>query len=131
MNRDTQTGFGFEAGPGFDFGGQGGFAFDPEPSEFERQQRDRQRRHAEEARRERERARAEQEAREKYHQRASHTHTFQDPYEVLGLRHGAGKVEIRKAWAAKMKACHPDLGGSLADAQRYNAAYESLKGGRR
>lgn len=73
---------------------------------------------------------AEQEARDRYRQR--HQHGFSDPYEVLGLHHGAGKAEIRKAWAKMCKEHHPDLhGGDGARLKAINAAYEALKGRRR
>jgi hypothetical protein len=137
-----QYGFGFDAPEGFNFGGQAGFDFSTPESAHSREERERRRRNEEEsaARRKREREQRQREEsanRERQRQqdesrsRARHSAPWESAWDVLGVPYTATKAQIRKAWAAKMKACHPDLGGNVADAQRFNRAYEELKGGRR
>jgi hypothetical protein len=134
--RAQQTGFGFDMGTGFDTGqGQSGFNFESaydssrrkfhEDEEYQRAKRRREQKQREDRERE-ERSRNDR-------SRSQHQHPWESPWDVLGVSYDATTRQIRAAWAAKLKACHPDLGGSVADAQRYNAAYESLKqkGGRR
>jgi len=45
---------------------------------------------------------------------------------VLGLARGAGASEIRAAYRAKMRAAHPDRGGSHNEAARLAAARDRL-----
>ena len=136
--------YGFDMGTAsFDFGrGQAGFDFSTPESAHSRDERERRRRNEEEsaARRKREREQRQREEsanRERQRQqdesrsRSRHSAPWESAWDVLGLNFNATKGEIRKAWAAKMKACHPDLGGNVADAQRFNRAYEELKGGKR
>ena len=137
-----QYGFDMNTDTGFDFGGQQGFSFNEPESAHSRDERERRRRNEEEsaARRKREREQRQREEsanRERQRQqdesrsRSRHSAPWESAWDVLGVPYTATKGEIRKAWAAKMKACHPDLGGNVADAQRYNRAYQELKGGRR
>ena len=55
-----------------------------------------------------------------------------DPYktahEVLGIRFGASLSEIKRAYKAKAKQCHPDLGGSEQQMKAINWAYHFLVG---
>jgi len=46
-----------------------------------------------------------------------------DPYEVLGIRRGASKEEVKKAYFAKAMKHHPDHGGSNEEMARINRAY--------
>ena len=58
--------------------------------------------------------------------------TWESSHEALGVPVGADKKAIRSAWAKLCKECHPDLhGGDGEKLKRVNAAYETLKGGRR
>jgi len=131
MTRDTQTGFGFEAGPGFDFGGQSGFTFDPE-SEWEATQREAKR--ARQAREERQRQQEarDRKAREQQERQRSQrqAHWGDDPYDILGIPRTASTMEIRAAWVRLCKELHPDAGGDVRKMQAVNAAYNRLKGRR-
>ena len=131
---NQQEGFSFDSGAGFDTGhGQGGFDFNPEGAQHSRDERERRRRHEQEEtdRRKRERQqRQREESEERARQertRSQHSHHWDSAWDVLGISPDATSKQIRAAWASKLKGCHPDLGGSVTDAQRFNAAYESLK----
>ena len=53
-----------------------------------------------------------------------------DPYDVLGLPHGASEREIRSAWRRLVRELHPDRNPSPEAEERYRevcAAYEVLK----
>jgi DnaJ homolog subfamily C member 19 len=52
--------------------------------------------------------------------------TRQEAYEVLGLRPGASKAEIREAHRRLMRGAHPDAGGSDWLASRVNQARDIL-----
>jgi curved DNA-binding protein CbpA len=49
-----------------------------------------------------------------------------DHYAVLGVRPEAASEEIRKAYYAKAKICHPDRGGSHRQMRMVNQAWEVL-----
>ncbi|MBQ2955104.1 MAG: DnaJ domain-containing protein [Clostridia bacterium] len=53
-----------------------------------------------------------------------------DPYQVLGVPHGASQDEIKRAYRKKAKECHPDLHPDDPDARRKmqeaNEAYDML-----
>jgi DnaJ-class molecular chaperone len=48
--------------------------------------------------------------------------------EILGLKAGATKQEIRAAYTRLMKLVHPDIGGSNFFAKQLNEARETLGG---
>ncbi|MBA2380598.1 MAG: J domain-containing protein [Chloroflexi bacterium] len=50
-----------------------------------------------------------------------------DPYVVLGIDPAADRRAVRKAYHAKARANHPDLGGDDRTMTRLNAAYDLLK----
>lgn len=141
----NQSGFDFASGIGFDTGrGQATMDFSQPESAHSKDERERRRRNSEEsakrAKREREeKQKADREREERARRdreqssgRTRHTYTFETAHELLGVRVGASAKEIRAAWAAKLKACHPDLqGGNADDAKRFNAAYNQLKKGGR
>ncbi|HEY5714003.1 MAG TPA: DnaJ C-terminal domain-containing protein, partial [Candidatus Gracilibacteria bacterium] len=49
-----------------------------------------------------------------------------DYYEILGLKKGASKADIKKAYRAKAKEHHPDKGGDEKVFKEINQAYETL-----
>jgi len=46
-----------------------------------------------------------------------------DPYEVLGIKRGASKEEVKKAYFKKAMKHHPDHGGSHEEMARINRAF--------
>ena len=58
---------------------------------------------------------------------------MRDPYEVLGIPHGASKAEATKAYRELAKKYHPDLNGGDPAAedrmQEINEAYDAIKRG--
>ena len=53
------------------------------------------------------------------------------PFDVLGIDSDADDEEIRRAYRRRVKAAHPDHGGSTAEFQRIRGAYEALRNGQR
>jgi hypothetical protein len=51
----------------------------------------------------------------------------EDAYAVLGLKNGATKEEIKKAYRNLVMKCHPDKGGSQEDFRKIQEAYELLQ----
>jgi len=49
-----------------------------------------------------------------------------DYYDVLGVKKGATKADIKKAFREKAKKHHPDKGGNEAEFKKINEAYETL-----
>ncbi|MEI8080846.1 MAG: J domain-containing protein, partial [Actinomycetes bacterium] len=49
-----------------------------------------------------------------------------DLYQVLGVDHGATEEQIGDAWRAVAKRTHPDRGGSVAEFQAAEVAYQVL-----
>ncbi|MDH3324809.1 MAG: molecular chaperone DnaJ [Candidatus Peregrinibacteria bacterium] len=49
-----------------------------------------------------------------------------DYYSALGVKKGASKAEIKKAFRDKAKKHHPDKGGDEAEFKKINEAYETL-----
>ncbi len=49
-----------------------------------------------------------------------------DYYDILGVKKGATKADIKKAFRAKAKKHHPDKGGEEAEFKKINEAYETL-----
>jgi DnaJ-domain-containing protein 1 len=60
--------------------------------------------------------------------RAAGPMTREEAYEVLGLRPGASKMDIREAHKRLMRGAHPDAGGSDWLAARINQARDILLG---
>lgn len=50
----------------------------------------------------------------------------QSPYAVLGLSRGASTDDVKQAYRARVKRCHPDHGGSDDEFRQLQAAYELL-----
>jgi curved DNA-binding protein CbpA len=50
-----------------------------------------------------------------------------DPYEVLGVRHGASDPEIHSAYRDAVRRTHPDAGGSSAAFEAVQEAYDVLR----
>lgn len=50
-----------------------------------------------------------------------------EPHEMLGVSPDASQQEIKKAYLAKAKECHPDSGGSLEAFRALTAAVEQLR----
>jgi hypothetical protein len=49
-----------------------------------------------------------------------------DPFAVLGVTDSSTDEEIEKAWKAKMRKAHPDVGGSEEEAKQLNWARDTL-----
>jgi len=52
-----------------------------------------------------------------------------DPYEILGLQHGASEIEIKKAYRDLARKCHPDKGGTEEKFKQINEAYTQIVNG--
>ncbi len=52
-----------------------------------------------------------------------------DPWSVLGVTKGATAAEIKSAYRRKVMSAHPDHGGTQAEFEKVQAAYEKLGGG--
>lgn len=44
---------------------------------------------------------------------------MQDPYKILGISRGASQDEARQAYRSLARACHPDVTGDPATAERF------------
>jgi len=53
----------------------------------------------------------------------------EDPYEVLGVKRGASKEEVKKAYFEKAMKHHPDRGGSDEEMTRINKAFFKIMQG--
>lgn len=51
-----------------------------------------------------------------------------DPYTVLGVPRDADEPAIHRAYRRAVRRTHPDVGGSAAEFEEVQAAYESLRG---
>ena len=92
-------------------------------AKFERERKERK------ARETREHAERQERDRRERERQARHAHRHESPYDVLGVRFGASKSEIRAAWVRLCREVHPDVGGSEAAMKRVNAAYNAVKKG--
>ena len=54
-----------------------------------------------------------------------------DLYQLLGIKRGASRDEIRKAYRRKAKTSHPDSGGSVQQFSALATAHEVLSDDRR
>ena len=54
-----------------------------------------------------------------------------DLYQLLGIKRGATRAEIRKAYRRKAKTSHPDSGGSVEQFSALATAHEVLSDPRR
>jgi len=52
-----------------------------------------------------------------------------NPHDVLGVRPGAGRAEVRAAWRRRARATHPDRGGDETAFAAVTEAYRALAGG--
>lgn len=50
-----------------------------------------------------------------------------DPYEVLGIAHGATEAAIHAAYRAAVRRTHPDAGGTRGEFEAVQEAYETLR----
>ena len=50
-----------------------------------------------------------------------------DPFSILGVETDATREEVDKAYRAKARSAHPDLGGSNIEMAKINAAYEAIR----
>lgn len=50
-----------------------------------------------------------------------------DPYAVLGVARGADQAEIHAAYRKAVRRTHPDAGGTAADFEAVQEAYETLR----
>ena len=60
---------------------------------------------------------------------ASKPHPFEKEYSILGLQPGASRLEVRRAWAKKVKQVHPDVDKSPDAGDKFkelHKAYETL-----
>jgi hypothetical protein len=49
-----------------------------------------------------------------------------DPFRELGVSSSASAADLKKAWKAKLKQHHPDLGGDPETAKKINEAYQAI-----
>ena len=54
-------------------------------------------------------------------------HAGVDPYAVLGVAHGADEAAIHAAYRDAVRRTHPDAGGSAAEFEAVQEAYEALR----
>jgi DnaJ-domain-containing protein 1 len=92
-----------------------------------REQAERDARRAERERKARQEREREEQARRERRARSRHS-AYESPWDVLGVMPGASGAEIKSAWRRLCRKHHPDVGGDVAEMQRVNRAYESLKG---
>jgi hypothetical protein len=51
-----------------------------------------------------------------------------DPWAILGISKGASADEVKSAYRKRARQTHPDVGGTEAEFNKVNAAYERLGG---
>lgn len=49
-----------------------------------------------------------------------------NPYAVLGVKSTQSKEEIKVAYRAKARKCHPDVGGNAEEFQRISKAWDYI-----
>lgn len=95
--------------------------------EQQRQQEARQRAEEERRRQQQEQARAKARAGAGAGKKSAPPSPYEQALALLGLKAGFTQDDLKRAFRARIKAAHPDAGGSTEAAAALNAAYELLK----